>query len=382
MKKTILHFALIIAVSPFLLQCATQNEVQTLQYQLRIMNKKLEDMKSNTVNDLQKRQADSSGQMSQLEQEIMTLKSQLEETNQLNNQLKEKNAQLESNFSNYTQQESAKRDEAIRRMEEEQKAKEARLSELSEKLKIQQESVQAMQEARVQEADRRAREAKLAAEKAKARTQAAGSALVTGSAGVVKIGATQQKKILSSSTPPETTASIPKPTSTAAAPQAAPADLQPEVQQQAAPEPAPQRAAAPTPAPTPAAAPAPAAAKTGGGLAEAKNLYDSGKYQQAYALYEQVVRDNATGNDAIDARYMMGECLFQQKEFDQAILQYQKIIAQQAKHPKAASAMLRQAMAFEKLSDNETAKIIYQKILSSYGSSPEAAQAQEKLNKM
>ena len=99
-------------------------------------------------------------------------------------------------------------------------------------------------------------------------------------------------------------------------------------------------------------------------------------------MYEQVVRDNGTGNDAIDARYMMGECLFQQKEFDQAILQYQKIIAQQAKHPKAASAMLRQAMAFEKLSDNETAKIIYQKILSSYGSSPEAAQAQEKLNKM
>jgi len=171
MKKTILHFALILAVSPFLLQCATQNEVQNLQYQLRLMNKKMEDMKSNTVGEIQKRQADSSGQMSQLEQEIMTLKSQLEETRQLNSQLKDKNAELESNFSNYTQQEAAKRDEAMRRMEEEQKAKEAKLAELSEKMKVQQESVQAMQEARVQEADRRAREAKLAAERAKARTQ-------------------------------------------------------------------------------------------------------------------------------------------------------------------------------------------------------------------
>lgn len=379
MKKTILNIALIAAVSPFLLQCATQNEVQNLQYQLRIMNKKLEDMKVNTVSDLQKRQADSSGQMSQLEQEIMTLKSQLDETQQLNSQLKEKNAQLENNFSSYTQQESAKRDEAIRRMEEEQKAKEAKLAELSEKMKVQQESVQAMQEARVQEADRRAREAKLAAEKAKARTQAAGSTLVTGSAGVVKIGAAQQKKILSSSPLPVTTEAAPKTTATAAAAlPSPPADVEPEVQQHIATEPPPQQTAAPAPPP----APAPAAAKTVGGLAEAKNLYDSGKYQQAYALYEQVVRDKGTGNDAIDARYMMGECLFQQKEFDQAILQYQKIIAQQAKHPKAASAMLRQAMAFEKLSDNETAKIIYQKILSSYGSSPEAAQAQEKLNKL
>jgi len=379
MKKTILNIALIAAVSPFLLQCATQNEVQNLQYQLRIMNKKLEDMKVTTVSDLQKRQADSSGQMSQLEQEIMTLKSQLDETQQLNSQLKEKNAQLENNFSSYTQQESAKRDEAIRRMEEEQKAKEAKLAELSEKMKVQQESVQAMQEARVQEADRRAREAKLAAEKAKARTQAAGSSLVTGSAGVVKIGAAQQKKILSSSPLPVTTEAAPKTTATAAAAlPSPPAAVEPEVQQHIATEPPPQQTAAPAPPPSP----APAAAKTVGGLAEAKNLYDSGKYQQAYALYEQVVRDKGTGNDAIDARYMMGECLFQQKEFDQAILQYQKIIAQQAKHPKAASAMLRQAMAFEKLSDNETAKIIYQKILSSYGSSPEAAQAQEKLNKL
>ncbi|HSO10377.1 MAG TPA: hypothetical protein VLR45_10345, partial [Desulfoprunum sp.] len=237
MKKTILNFALIAAVSPFLLQCATQNEVQNLQYQLRIMNKKLEDMKVNTVSDLQKRQADSSGQMSQLEQEIMTLKSQLDETRQLNSQLKEKNAQLENNFSSYTQQESAKRDEAIRRMEEEQKAKEAKLAELSEKMKVQQESVQAMQEARVQEADRRAREAKLAAEKAKARTQAAGSALVTGSAGVVKIGAAQQKKILSSSPLPDNAAAAPKSTATAAA--ALPstsAAVEPEVQQHIATE--------------------------------------------------------------------------------------------------------------------------------------------------
>lgn len=367
MKKLILNLSVVLAFSPFLVHCASQNEVRDLQYQLRIVNKKLEDMKSNTVGMIQKRQADSSGQMSQLEQEIMTLKSQLGETNQLNSHLKDKNAELESAFTNYTQQESAKRDETMQRIEEEQRAKEAKLAELSEKVKAQQESVQAIQDSRVREAERRAREAKLAADKAKARTQAAGSALASGS--VVKIGASQQKKVLPSnpttepSSPPAMTASIAAPAPSAVA--------------ESSPPPGPEKTEI-APSPAPAAIPA----DQGGGLAEAKNLYNGGKYQQAFTLYEQYIRDNPSGSEAMDARYMMGECLFQQKEFDQAILQYQKIIAQQAKHPKAASAMLRQAMAFEKLSDNETAKIIYQKILSSYGSSPEAAQAREKLGKM
>ena len=371
MKKLIRNFIILLAVTPLLMQCATQNEVRDLQYQLRVVNKKLEDMKANTVGMIQKRQADSSGQMTQLEEEIMTLKSQLEETNQLNSSLKNKNAELETAFNNYTQQEATKRDEVIRRMDDEQKTKEAKLSELSEKLKAQQESVKAIQESRVRDAERRAHEAKLAADKAKAKSQSASSTLTSSSSNVVKIGATQQKKLLSSAEaqPAATAPDLP-----AATPQEAPEPSTPSPAVAKKTPVSEEAAAAAQPAPN--AAPA-----KEGGLAEAKNLYSSGKYPQAFTLYEQYVRDNATGSEAIEARYMMGECLFQQKEYDQAILQYQKIIAQQSKHPKAAAAMLRQAMAFEKLSDIETAKIIYKKIISSYPSSPEAAQAQEKLDK-
>ncbi len=371
MKNSIRNLLVILLVAPLLVQCASQNEVRDLQYQLRIVNKKLEDMKANTVGMLQKRQADSSDQMGQLEQEVMTLKGQLEETNQLNNRLKEQNSELETAFNSYTQQEATKRDEVIHRLDEEQKDKEARLAELSDKLKAQQESVKAIQEGRVREAERRAREAKLAAEKAKARTQSTSSALSATGANVVKINATQQKKLVTSAA----SSSSPEQQVTELSTAKPPVEPEPPVQEVAQKS---QLPAEPPPA-SPETASAPA---KGGGLSEAKNLYNSGKYQQAFTLYEQYVRDNASGSEAIDARYMMGECLFQQKEFDQAILQYQKIIAQQAKHPKAASAMLRQAMAFEKLSDNETAKIIYQKILSSYASSPEAAQAQEKLTQL
>ena len=45
------------AVSPLLSQCATRADLEQVRYQLRIVNKKLEDMKATTVDQLQKRQA-------------------------------------------------------------------------------------------------------------------------------------------------------------------------------------------------------------------------------------------------------------------------------------------------------------------------------------
>ena len=68
MKKKILTTALCIAMLPLFTQCASQQEVHTLQYQLRLMNKKLEEVKSDTNAQIQQRQAVSSSQMGQLEQ--------------------------------------------------------------------------------------------------------------------------------------------------------------------------------------------------------------------------------------------------------------------------------------------------------------------------
>ena len=71
MKKTLLNFFLLASVTPFLIQCAAQTDVDDLRYQLRIVNKKLEDMKANTVDQLQKRQAMASGQVDQVELDIL-----------------------------------------------------------------------------------------------------------------------------------------------------------------------------------------------------------------------------------------------------------------------------------------------------------------------
>ena len=116
-------------------------------------------------------------------------------------------------------------------------------------------------------------------------------------------------------------------------------------------------------------------------LAAADTEYANGNFKKALTLYEQYATSNK-GDKAVTARFMMGECLYFQKEYDQAILQYQKIISNTPSHPRAASALLKQGMSFENLSDNETAKIIYKKITSSYSNSPEAVTARERSSKI
>jgi len=351
MKKIVLNILFVAIVLPFLVQCASQNDVEELRYQLRIVNKKLEDMKSTTV-PLQKRQAAASGQMDQLEKEINELKGQLDETHHLNQKLKEQNKELETSISNVAQEEAAKREEAIRRFEETQKEKEAKLAE---KMNQQQESVKAIQEARLKEAERKAKEAALMADLAKKKTQNANTA-------APKEDTSKQPaadKKTTSKTPPveQTSKSAQQP-------------AQPAVAKEVPEKPVKEE---------------PVAASSGdaadSNMKKAQKLFEKNNYAEALPIYEQIAGNSSSG-EAVDARYMMGECLFNQKEYDKAIMQYQKIISQSSGHAKAPSAMLKQGMAFEKLADKETAKVIYKKLLKKHASSKEASAAQERLGKL
>ncbi|MGW8194649.1 MAG: tetratricopeptide repeat protein [Desulforhopalus sp.] len=358
MKKPVLTVLLIVSIAPLLVHCASQTDVEDLRYQLRIVNKKLEDMKANTVGQLQKRQAASAGQVDVLEQDILKLKSQLDETYHLNQRLKEQNKELQESISTVAAEEAAKREEALRRLEEQQLEKEAKLAnELNEKLRMQQESVKAIQEARIKEAERKAKEAALAAQLAKNRSAAMNSS--TGTTGTIQQIPATDKKIKKS----------------VVAPAAPPEEREDDAN-------TPQQTASSQPVASPQVPPATITIQTGATtLAKAQSLYDSSKYDEALVLYEEVAVDPTSG-DAVTARFMMGECLFNQKEYDKAIMQYQKIISQHPDDAKAAPAMLKQGMAFEKLADKDTAKVIYKKLLKKHGSAPEAAIAQEKLDKL
>lgn len=118
----------------------------------------------------------------------------------------------------------------------------------------------------------------------------------------------------------------------------------------------------------------------------AKKLYDAGtaaftakKFQEAYAAFTSYIEKYPKGNLFANARFWLGDSLYAQNEYELAILEYQKVIADYPKHSKAPAALLKQGLAFEKLKDTETAKLVYYKLGDDYPASKEAATAGSRL---
>ena len=349
MKKPSKSLLCAIIIAPFLMQCASQDDLNLIHAQLRNMDKKLTELETGTVEELRKRQASNTAQIDQLDQELMALRGGLEETGHLNRRLKEQSKELETAFQRYAKQEEEKRLIEVQRLEQEIADKDQQLNQFSEQLQMQQENLQAIQQARVEEAKRKAAAAARAAEAARRKADAANSAVSSSS--LTRIRADKRKKLISSG-------------SAAASP---------------SPQPKETAATVATPA-TPAPTPSPASTPNGGdSLARGNSLFKQGKFREAYQQFENVAM-TGTGADTIEAKYMMGEALFALQEYDQAILDYQAIITNHPSSAKAPSAMFKQAMAFEKLNDNDTAKILYKKLVATYKDSPEAQQAQQKIN--
>jgi tol-pal system protein YbgF len=360
MNKSFLTLLILLSLTPFLVQCASQDEVRTLSYQLRAVNKKLEDMQANTVDKMQKKQASSTGQLTEMQQQLLALKGELEATAMTNRQLQEQNKELETSLQEIVSKQSSETD--------------IKITQLNDQLKQQQDSVATLQAARALEAERKARAAAEAADAARLKVKMASS-----NQGIAQIQVERKKQLKK-----HETASVKQNTTT-------PTTVSEETQSAAEPaSPEEETASAVPAAPVVEQAapkmtkesPAANATPTDDLFNQAQKKYEAGNYQNAYEMFESYIDKNGSSANAIQARYMMGECLYQQKEYDQAILQYQKIIASQPKHAKTPSALLKQGMAFEQLSDKDTAKIIYQKIISSYGSSPEAGQAKSKLSSL
>ncbi|MEA3466801.1 MAG: tetratricopeptide repeat protein [Thermodesulfobacteriota bacterium] len=343
MKKHYFTSLILISIMPFLTQCASQQEVDTLKHHVRIINKKLDDMKENTVGQMQQRQASSSGQLDQLQNDILQLNSTLDENQHMNRMLQEQNKELQLEVQNLST--------------EQEKTLNTKLAELDTKIATQKESLTAIQQARVQDAERRSKAAKKAADDAMRKAQQASLAKTTSrSSGSVHLRPTAKKVIFSppprSSTVKANTTAPPTRTSTKVSKPAAPVVATPAV------------------------------VESVDTLGKAQQKYRDGKYKEAFSLFEENASRKGSNKTAITSRYMMGECLFKQGHYDQAIIQYQQIISNYPGNPQAAKALLRQGEAFEQLSDNETARIIYKKITTSYSSSPEAETAKKRISSL
>jgi len=342
MKKRYLTPLLLLGLIPLLSSCASQQDVDTLSYHVRSINKKLDDMKVNTVGQMQQRQADSSGTVDQIQTELLQLKGKLEENSHMNRMLQEQNKELQLAVQSLTSQQDAKMNQTI--------------SDLNAKIALQNESLVAIQAARVQEAERRSRAASKAADEAIRKAQAAKVARNTASvasSGVIHIQPLTKKVIVKQK-----------------APQAVPSQtvIAPLVVQTPGTNPKATTAAAPK-----------AAAPVLDSYSKGQQKFRDGDFKSAYTLFERNTSKGDT-DTSIRSRYMMGECLYKQGEYDQAIIQYQQIISNYPGNPQAAKALLKQGESFEQLSDKETAKIIYKKLMRSYSTSPESATAQQRLS--
>jgi TolA-binding protein len=337
MKKNTFTALALIGLMPLLSHCASQDDVQALNYHVRSINKKLDDMKNNTVGQMQQRQAMSSGQLDQLQADILQLKSKLEENSHMARMLQEQNKELQL---------------ALQTLASEQEARlNLKLSELETRIATQKETLTALQMARVQDAERRSKAARRAAEEAMRKAQRVTLSNSSSRSGAVPhIRAQSRKRLITASSGTNSSRIRVQPVRTST------------------------RTASST-----GSTPTTPATVTVDNYGLAMQSYRDGKFKKAYSLFEKDVNKRGRNKNAILSRYMMGESLLKLKEYDQAIIQYQQIISNYPGTPNAAKALLRQGQAFEDLSDKETARIIYKKLLASYGSSPEASQAKKRI---
>lgn len=339
MKKTYLTLLVLLCLLPFISNCASNQDVKTLNYHVRSVNKKLDDMKVNTVDQLQQRQADSSGHVDQIQSDLLALKSKLEENAHMNRMLREQNKELQLAVQNLQAQQEKRMNSTI--------------AELNSKISRQDETLTAIQQARVHDAERRSKAAAAAASVAMQKAQAAKAARIsaannadaiaattTTKSGIVHIHASAQKTVLNKPTLGRTSQTKSNTTASSTTSAKPVEDF----------------------------------------FSKAQQKYRNGDYKAAYTLFEKNVSNRSNKELSIRSRYMMGECLYKQGEYDQAIIQYQKIISKYPGNPQAAKALLRQGKSFEQLSDNETARIIYKKLSRAYAESPEAATAKERLS--
>ncbi|GAB4332703.1 MAG: hypothetical protein Kow0089_00750 [Desulfobulbaceae bacterium] len=326
--KRVMNLAVAAMALLLLAQCATRDEVRELHYQIRAVNQKVDDVRSSTVDQMQKRQASSVSRIDQMQEELVRLQARIEESGHqdtlFREQLKESVAAIGASL------------DSVRTESE------TRIKELEERVQQLEHSLARMSEARIREAEQRAREAARRAEEARKRTVVAAAA----SGGMVTIKPDGRKVRLDGSKKIEAAVSTGG-TGLAATE-------------------------------TGTVAPPPAA---GGGdlFRRALEQYRAKQYTEAYKTFEQVLAQNPRGDEAAETLFYMGESLYARGEYDLAILDYQKVISNHAGHRRTPTALLKQGMSFEKLTDLETAKIIYNKLITEYPDSAEAEAAKQQL---
>jgi len=391
------HSALIttICLSPFLVQClATSEDFRNLDLRMRTMNNKListdrnvSDLQTETaarankssVDDLQKNQADSINTMDYLKTQLLQVKGQIEENSHQVQKLQE-----DAKFQHEGQSDRFHElNEGIENLRATQEGIQTRLLALEKKnqadsatLQQLNSDVEKLREARAGEAAERAR---------KAADDAARAAKAADEARAAKIAEAEDPAA----------AGEPAKTKTADELRVIEPTLSKKVNTEAETKPTSEKTGKPTPgekkktdaSKKPGEKIAPTSSEKSSDPTDAsQKLYDEGlanfnakKFQKAHATFNLYLEKYPKGALAANARFWLGDSLYNQQQYELAILEYQKVLADYPQNGKSPAALLKQGMAFEQLKDLETAKLVYLKLAADFKNSDESAVAQKRL---
>ncbi|MDH5297872.1 MAG: tol-pal system protein YbgF [Desulfobulbaceae bacterium] len=332
MKKSMWTKALIIGLSPFLVQCvASEQQMNNAELRLRNIDNRLVTMEReiSTLGNQSRGQADLAVTVDRIEAGMLQVKGHLDENNRHLRELEEKDKNLIQQLDQRSQKDNQRLKSDLEKKLADLQRKIDQLAALTGKAMA---DIEAIRQTRTNEA----------VERATAATEAAKAA--------------QEKARPETPPPPPPTPDKPVPR------EIVPTKVKKKAGSSGG----------------VAATAAPATQKAEGSLYDqALTLFRSKKYKESYSSFLEYIAREPKGDMVPNARFWVGDCLFNQNEFELSILEYQKVIADYPKHDKAPAALLKQGLAFEKLKDAETAKLVYKKLLEDYPKSDQATTAKK-----
>ncbi len=334
MNKNLIAIVLTCSLSPFLLHCASQRDMQSTNVKVYTIDKQVTELRDETFKQVQTSQAIVDSRIDSLEADLLRIQGQLEENAHHNRLLREENKELEFSLNTRIEAQQEALSKKLVQLQETLSQVNDRFAKTDTQLNQAIAGIGKINQERAAEAAAQARKAAEEARKAAAAAKAAkAQAAFVRTDGSVHISADKTKKAIKGSS--------------------AQADKK-----------------------------AVTAIRNDDLYIRALSLYKEKKIEQAYDGFGDYLSQYPNGKMVANARFWMGECLFKQNEYELAILDYQKVIVEHSRHSKAPAALLKQGMAFEKLKDGETAKIVYQKILDTYPDSEQAAPAGKRLQSL
>ena len=372
MKRAVLYSVVLFSFTTLLIQCvATQQDVEYTNVKVRKMdtkvddiNKEIEDLKKQTVQSVQARQAETGDRLDYQQSEILRLQGQIEENNFLMQQIQEENKELKKLLLTRLDSSEQDRSEEINRLNERLALADEQLQKAMERVAYAEDEIMAIKEARSHEASQRAMDAAQRAREAERKARMTDQEVKTEPRQI-----TPDSYKIDVSSQNITAPSVDEKEAQDVEPPAA-------VKTAAPPPPPPAQPASP---PSPPSSPPPTVANS---YEQGMNLFKQKKYRDAYNSFAEYLGKNPSGSKAVDARYYAAESLYEDKDYELAILEFQKVIIEHSKHELAPKALYRQGLSFEKIGDPETARIVYNKLVDTYPKSAEVASAKTRLESL